>query len=92
MDDEPHANKGYMVMTQILLAGHENCGCQRSTHPEVVKWFLPHTDAEHGVFPMRCERQDHEMTRLREQLPSVRPGWIIEISGAPSYEGLYPKY
>ncbi len=86
-DHRPFAGnrRGYLATSEIFLAGHENCGCYRSSHAEQVHWFLPHSDAEHGRYPLHIARQGIVLLQLREQMPHMRPGFIVKLDAYLSY-------
>ena len=85
----PHAGnkRGYAVTTVVLLFGHENCGCWRCRNPERVTWFLPHSEPQHGRYPMPVRSQEFWYRILMEQLLSIRPGFILH-KGPLSYGAL----
>ena len=73
------------MASHIFFDGHENCGCYRMWNSEEVYWFLPHSDAEHGEYPLHYTSYPVIMTQLREQLPRMRPGWIVKLDAEPLY-------
>ena len=86
-DYRPRAGilRGYAVSSLIFLHGHEFCGCYRSAHPDTVTWFLQHNDEEHGIYPMHDSYDGIMLARLHEQLPALRPGFIVQVDASASY-------
>ena len=83
--------RGYAVATDVLLFGHENCGCMRGGTPNKIVWFLPHSDRVHGPYPMPFENEEVWLRVLRAQLPSLRPGFVLRI-GILSYGALFDRH
>jgi hypothetical protein len=83
----PHAGiwRGYAVESLIYLHGHEHCSCHRSKHPDNVTWFLQHIDFEHGTYPMHHSHSWLVIAQLREQLPSLRLGFVVHVDLTVSY-------
>ena len=77
--------RGYAVQSQIFVHGHEDCSCHRSKHPDDVTWFLQHIDAVHGLYPLHHSQQSIVLAQLQEQLPSLRPGFVVRLSECLSY-------
>ncbi len=42
---------GYVCFVKVMLHGHGNCSCLRSTSPTIRRVFRPHTAAD-GSFPV----------------------------------------
>jgi hypothetical protein len=76
--------RGYAVEILIFLRGHDGCSCDRATEPDRVTWFLEHHNSEHGHYPLRSSyinghiSHDVIIAQLRDQLPSMSPGWIVQ--------------
>ena len=82
----PNGRQGYIISTKILLWGHETCGCLRHQVPDKIQWFLEHRDGIHGRFPLHCRHYDQLREDLRQQLPALRPGWVVSVDeGDVSY-------
>ena len=77
--------RGYAAQSKIFLHGHEHCSCHRSKHPDSVTWFLQHSDSEHGLYPVPYTNESLLLDQLREQLPSLRPGFVVYVSDTLSY-------
>ena len=81
--------RGYVVPTDVILFGHDNCGCMRCRTPTKIIWFLPHSDRFHAQYPMPFENNEFWHRLLRVQLPKLRPGFIVSI-GNLSYGASKP--
>lgn len=63
--------RGYIAKTLALLHGHDNCRCYRSNVPDVVYWFMPHNEEDHGKSPLHKWAQPLQIRQLWEQMPSI---------------------
>ena len=71
--------RGYCVTSEVLLHGHESCGCSRRWQPEKVYWFLPHSDVSHGMYPLHYTRQENILAELRAQHPWTEIGFLVNL-------------
>ena len=86
--------RGYAVISEVLLAGHGTCGCMRQWVPKKMVWFLPHSDAHHGVYPVPHNTAvDPEAVctaaTLHQQLVDAMPwtpyGFLVRLDPWMSY-------
>jgi hypothetical protein len=71
---------GYVCHVDVLLDGHQHCGCDRSRHPETIYMFHPH-DAT-AVFPVHYTEQDAMLMQVREGnygFGTPLPGFIVSM-------------
>ena len=89
---EPNAanRRGYLVCAEVMLGGHKTCGCYREHHPQEICWFLQHSDAEHGVYPVHFTKHARMKAQLWEQLPGLQRGldFVVVAGNDPSYGAL----
>ena len=71
--EDPNLERGYLMHALLFVHGHGEhhpCyGCWRCRHPEVVRFFFPHSNELDGDFPSRARMEHHGwmMEQLQER-------------------------
>jgi hypothetical protein len=81
---------GYVCVVDVLMDGHQHCGCYRSRHSETIYMFHPH-DAT-AVFPVHHTEQDAMLMQVCEGGFGIPlPGFIVSMPHYISYGYLEPR-
>ena len=75
---DPGLERGYCISICVFLNGHssDGCGCRRCRGPEVVRFFFPHINEIHGVFPMQSTEEGWMREKLHQHLNELQIGRI----------------